>query len=154
MLFRPGTTRLPFGASERPRKSNRRLQRVELDPSTDAHARAAIEAYADSCASDMPWLAELLRASAVPEAGALTHCAATTQRVFALAQQWAAQQPDYAHAAWEHVRIHLDAALQVRTPASDISSSTAPSGAAVAPVTDGARTEAAEPVRTTQTKTD
>ncbi|SFH79828.1 hypothetical protein [Paraburkholderia megapolitana] len=128
MLFRPGTTRLPLRASERSRKTERRLQRVELDPSTDAHARAAIEAYADSCANDMPWLAELLRASAVPEADALTHCAATTQRVFALAQQWAAQQPDYAHAAWEHVRIHLDAALQVRTPASDVPNSTAASG--------------------------
>ncbi|MFL9875288.1 hypothetical protein [Paraburkholderia megapolitana] len=128
MLFRPGTTRLPLRASERSRKTERRLQRVELDPSTDAHARAAIEAYADSCANDMPWLAELLRASAVPEAGALTHCAATMQRVFALAQQWATQQPDYAHAAWEHVRIHLDAALQVRTPASDVPNSTAASG--------------------------
>ncbi len=117
MFFRPGTTRLPFRTNDRARKTGRRLQRIELDPATDAHARAAIEAYADSCALEMPWLAELLRASAAREHGEITHCAATTMRVFVLAQEWAAGQPDYAHAAWEHVRTHLDAALRARLQA-------------------------------------
>ena len=111
MFFRPGTTRIPFGANERKRKVGRRLQRIELDPANDRHARAAIEAYADSCAVDMPWLAGLLRESAVHGAGDLSTCAATVRRVFGLAQQWAATQPDYAQGAWEHVRIHLEAAL-------------------------------------------
>ena len=63
MFFRPGTTRIPFRANEQKRKVGRRLQRIELDLTSDRHARAAVEAYADSCAVDMPWLAELLRDS-------------------------------------------------------------------------------------------
>ena len=88
----------------------RRSARIELDPGNDRHARAAAEAYADSCAADMPWLAEWLRDCGRTEAG-LTNCASTVRRVFGLAQQWAAHEPDYAHAAWEHVKAGLDAAL-------------------------------------------
>jgi hypothetical protein len=59
----------------------------------------------------MPWLAEWLRDSAAGSSVGLTHCASTVRRVFGLAQEWAAREPDYAHAAWEHVRLHLEAAL-------------------------------------------
>jgi hypothetical protein len=111
MFFRPGTTRIPFRANEQKRKVGRRLQRIELDLTSDRHARAAVEAYADSCAVDMPWLAELLRDSVTHGAEDLSACATTVRRVFGLAQEWAANQPDYAQGAWEHVRIHLEAAL-------------------------------------------
>jgi hypothetical protein len=111
MFFRPRTTRIPFKANEQKRKQGQRLQRIELDLTSDRHARAAIEAYADSCAVDKPWLAELLRESAALGAGDLSACAATMRRVFGLAQDWAAGQPDYARSAWEHVRIYLEAAL-------------------------------------------
>ena len=111
MFFRPRTTRNPFRANEQKRKQGQRLQRIELNLTSDHHARAAIEAYADSCAPDMPWLAELLRESAARGAGDLSACAATVRRVFGLAQDWAAGQPDYARSAWEHVRIYLEAAL-------------------------------------------
>ena len=118
MFFRPRTTRIPFKANERKRKVGQRLQRIEPDLTSDRHARAAIEAYADSCAADMPWLAELLRESAAHGTNELSACAATVRRVFGLAQDWAAAQPDYAHGAWEHVRIHLEAALnrQMKQP--------------------------------------
>lgn len=111
MFFRPGTTRIPFAADEKKRKAGRPLQRIELDLANDRHARAAIEAYADSCAEEMPWLAELLRESAAHGSTGPSACPQTVRRVFGLAQDWAAAQPDYAHSAWEHVRIHLDAAL-------------------------------------------
>jgi len=114
MFFRPGTTRIPLGANEQRRKSGRRLQRIELDPANDRHARAAVIAYADSCALEMPWLAELLRETAARGSDDLSVCAMTVRRVFGLAQDWAATQPDYARGAWEHVRIHLDAALNHR----------------------------------------
>ena len=86
MFFRPRTTRIPFKANERKRKVGQRLQRIEPDLTSDRHARAAIEAYADSCAVDMPWLAELLRQSEAHGTGDLSACAATVRRVFALAQ--------------------------------------------------------------------
>ncbi|MBN3762064.1 hypothetical protein [Burkholderia sp. Ac-20365] len=111
MFFRPGTTRIPFKTGKRTRTRNASARRIELDPANDPHARAATEAYADSCASDMPWLAEWLRESAAGGNVGLTHCASTVRRVFGLAQEWAAREPDYAHAAWEHVRLHLEAAL-------------------------------------------
>lgn len=118
MLFRPRTTRIPFKPNEQTRELG---QRIELDLSKDRHARAAVEAYADSCSIDMPWLAETLRRSAAHSSGDLSLCAATVRRVFGLAQDWAASQPDYAQSAWEHVRIHLEAALnrQLREPEDD-----------------------------------
>lgn len=119
MFFRPRTTRIPFTANEQKRKAGQRLQRIEFDLTSDRHARAATEAYADACAVDMPWLAEWLRESSAPGAGDLSACAATVRRVFGLAQDWAAAQPDYAHSAWEHVRIHLEAALSRRPKPQD-----------------------------------
>ena len=119
MFFRPGTTRIPFSTGKRTRKHSTAAQRIELDPANDPHARAAAEAYADSCASDMPWLAEWLRESASGGNVGLTHCAATVRRVFGLAQEWAGREPDYAHAAWEHVRLHLEAALTVHLRSKD-----------------------------------
>jgi hypothetical protein len=108
MLFRLRPTRIPFKPNGQKRKLG---QRIELDLSNDRHARAAVEAYADSCSVEMPWLAELLRHSATQSSDDLSLCAATVRRVFGLAQDWAASQPDYARNAWEHVRIHLEAAL-------------------------------------------
>lgn len=74
--------------------------------------RAALEAYADSSAAEMPWLAEWMREALGGPQPDLTRCAATVERVFDLAQAWAAGQPDYAGAAWEHVRASLHDALQ------------------------------------------
>ena len=67
----------------------------------------------------MPWLAEWLRDSAAGSSVGLTHCASTVRRVFGLAQEWAAREPDYAHAAWEHVRLHLEAALTAHLRSKD-----------------------------------
>ncbi|AJK46049.1 hypothetical protein [Burkholderia plantarii] len=111
MFFRPGTVRIPFAFRGRARERLRVMQRIGLDPARDLHARAALEAYADACAAEMPWLAEWLREVLGSPAPALTRCAPTVLRVFDLAQAWAAGQPDYARGAWEHVRGQLLAAL-------------------------------------------
>ena len=118
MLFRPGLTRIPFHAKDESSSGSRRLQRIELDLRRDRHAQAAVEAYADSCAVEMPWLAGVLREAAGGASESLTRCRGTVLRAFDLAHAWAAMQPDYAGAAWDHVRIHLDAALAHR-PAGD-----------------------------------
>jgi hypothetical protein len=109
MFFRFGTLRLP--PDSRVEGGGRGFDRVELDLAHDRHARAALEAYADACEADMPWLSEALRQSPAGRPERLTHCSATVLRAFVLAQARAAAQPDYAHAAWEHVRIHLTALL-------------------------------------------
>ncbi|WP_322013722.1 hypothetical protein [Paraburkholderia sp. J12] len=109
MFFRFGTLRLP--PDSRVEGGRRGLGRVELDPARDRHARAAMEAYADSCEPDMPWLAEALREAPTARPDRLTHCSSTVLRVFVIAQARAAAQPDYAHAAWEHVRVQLTALL-------------------------------------------
>ncbi|MEK6348044.1 MAG: hypothetical protein V4764_11230 [Burkholderia sp.] len=120
MFFRPGTVRIPFAAPLKARDRARAMQRIGLDPSRDRHARAALEAYADACAADMPWLAEWLGEMLGQPAPALTRCAPTVIRVFDQAQAWAADQPDYARTAWEHVRGQLHAALAERmAPADD-----------------------------------
>ncbi|KVU46712.1 hypothetical protein WK68_04685 [Burkholderia ubonensis] len=107
MPFRPGTSRSPSEAKHTAPACATGLGRVELDPQHDRHARAALEAYADSVAAEMPWLAEWLR-DALPDGGAgVTQCTATVERVFDLAHAWAASQPDYAAAAWERVRGQL-----------------------------------------------
>lgn len=115
MFFRPGTVRIPFAAPLKARDRARATQRVGLDPSRDRHARAALEAYADACAADMPWLAEWLGEMIGTPAPLLTRCAPTVMRVFDEAQAWAADQPDYARTAWEHVRGQLHAALAERS---------------------------------------
>ncbi|KVE34401.1 hypothetical protein [Burkholderia sp. BDU5] len=112
MLFKSGTIRIPFEPNGKARERMRPMQRVELDPEHDRHARAALEAYADASAVEMPWLAEWMREALGSPQPDLTRCAATVERVFDLAHAWAADQPDYARAAWEHVRGRLHDALQ------------------------------------------
>ncbi|KVL53694.1 hypothetical protein [Burkholderia territorii] len=111
MSFRPGTIRSPSAAECIASARVAGLSRIELDPQQDRHARAALEAYADSAAAEMPWLAESLderlRGAAQDEGAGLTYCGATIERVFDLAQAWAASQPDYAAPAWERVRGQL-----------------------------------------------
>ncbi|MGC3028671.1 peptidase [Burkholderia sp. DN3021] len=111
MSFRPGTLRSPSGAECIAPERASELSRIELDPQLDRHARAALEAYADSAAAEMPWLAEWLderlRDAARDDGSGLTYCGATIERVFDLAQAWAAGQPDYAATAWERVRGQL-----------------------------------------------
>jgi hypothetical protein len=114
MFFRFGTLRLP--PDSKVEGGKRGLGRVELDPGRDRHARAAMEAYADACEADMPWLAEALREAPTARPDRLTHCSATVLRVFVIAQTRAAAQPDYAHAAWEHVRVQLTALLAGTPP--------------------------------------
>ncbi|MGS0893124.1 peptidase [Burkholderia stagnalis] len=118
MSFRPGTIRSPSGAERIAPARASGLSRVELDPRQDRHARAALEAYADSAAAEMPWLAEWLgeqlRDAAQGDASGQTYCGATVERVFDLAQAWAASQPDYAAAAWERVRGQLQRMLGQR----------------------------------------
>lgn len=111
MFFRTGRTRFPPGSRVNGAGLGRALERIELDLPRDRHARAAMEAYADSCASELPWLSEALRLSPFGRAERLTQCSSTVLRVFVTAQARAAVQPDYAHAAWEHVRSHLTALL-------------------------------------------
>ncbi|VWB91525.1 peptidase [Burkholderia metallica] len=111
MSFRPGTIRSPSEAE----RSVSGLSRIELDPQQDRHARAALEAYADSAAAEMPWLAEWLderlRDAAQREGSGPTYCGATIERVFDLAHAWATSQPDYAATAWERVRGQLQRML-------------------------------------------
>ncbi|WP_180970618.1 hypothetical protein [Burkholderia sp. WAC0059] len=90
----------------------RPFRRFVLNLKRDRHAWAALEAYADACESDAPGLAHALRAQRREQSDRLTHCAPTVLRVFSLAQTAAADQSDYAHSAWEHVRRHLIAVLE------------------------------------------
>lgn len=109
MFFRPGTVRIPFAFRGRARERLRVMQRVGLGPARDLPARAELEAYADACAAEMPWLAEWLREVLDTPAPAPTRCAPTVIRAFDPAQAWAADPPDYACGAWEHVRGQLPA---------------------------------------------
>ncbi|WP_433704886.1 hypothetical protein [Paraburkholderia sacchari] len=113
MFFRSGSMRFPPGSrvNGSGRNRNRDLDRIELDLARDRHARAAMEAYADSCEAELPWLSEALRQSRFGRSDMLTQCSSTVLRAFALAQARAAAQSDYAHAAWEHVRGQLAALL-------------------------------------------
>jgi hypothetical protein len=115
------------------------LRYVTLDLASDSHARAAIEAYADSCAAELPWLADILRArlerlnssvdraqdrftglQAGLQAGfqedetapmPLTHCAQTARRLMAFACMCARTREDYSDAAWDHVMKSFDRML-------------------------------------------
>ncbi|WP_423759781.1 peptidase [Burkholderia sp. NLJ2] len=120
MSFRPGTLRSPSGAECIAPERASELSRIELDPRQDRHARAALEAYADSAAAEMPWLAEWLderlRDAAQDDGSGPTYCGATIERVFDLAQAWAAGQPDYAATAWERVRGQLQRMLAQPAP--------------------------------------
>jgi len=103
--------RFPPGSRVDGPDGGREFDRIELDLARDRHARAAMEAYADSCAAELPWLSEALHLSRFVAAERLTQCSSTVLRVFVMAQSRAAAQPDYAHAAWEHVRSHLTTLL-------------------------------------------
>ncbi|WP_322025007.1 peptidase [Burkholderia sp. BCC1977] len=120
MSFRPGTIRSPSAAECIAPARAAGLSRIELDPQQDRHARAALEAYADSAAAEMPWLAESLderlRGAAQDDGAGFTYCGATIERVFDLAHAWAANQPDYAAPAWERVRGQLERMLQQPMP--------------------------------------
>jgi hypothetical protein len=144
MFFRTGRIRFPPGSRVKDAGAGRDLDRIELDLSRDRHARAAMEAYADSCAAELPWLSEALRFSRFGRAERLTQCSSTVLRVFVTAQARAAAQPDYAHAAWEHVRSHLtalvsgspvsaDETVAGETPAPDSANGAADGTAAHAP---------------------
>ncbi|AXF20353.1 peptidase [Burkholderia pyrrocinia] len=120
MSFRPRTIRNPSEAECIAPMRAPGLSRIELDPQQDRHARAALEAYADSAAAEMPWLAEWLderlRDAAQDDGLGLTYCGATVERVFDLAQAWAAGQPDYTAGAWERVRGQLQRMLAQPAP--------------------------------------
>ncbi|QQK03954.1 peptidase [Burkholderia sp. Bp9017] len=120
MSFRPGTIRSPSAAECIAPAGAAGLSRIELDPQRDRHARAALEAYADSAAAEMPWLAESLderlRDAAQHDGSGFTYCNATVERVLDLAQAWAASQPDYTAAAWERVRAQLARMLTQPAP--------------------------------------
>ncbi|WP_322042403.1 hypothetical protein [Paraburkholderia sp. J67] len=111
MFFRFGSIRFPPVSRVNGAGRSRDLDRIELDLSRDRHARAAMEAYADSCEAELPWLSETLRQSRFGRSEKLTQCSSTVLRAFMLAQARAAVKPDYAHAAWEHVRVQLVAVL-------------------------------------------
>lgn len=111
MFFRSGSMRFPPGSRVNGSGRSRDLDRIELDLARDRHARAAMEAYADSCEAELPWLSEALRQSRFGRSDKLTQCSSTVLRTFVLAQARAAAQSDYAHAAWEHVRGQLAALL-------------------------------------------
>ncbi|WP_165093747.1 MULTISPECIES: hypothetical protein [unclassified Caballeronia] len=108
---------------------------MTLDLASDSHARAAIEAYADSCAAELPWLADILRARlerlnrSVERAQdkfaglhtgpqgdeadpmPLTYCEHTARRLFAFACMCARAREDYSDAAWDHVMKSFDRML-------------------------------------------
>ncbi|WP_322070479.1 hypothetical protein [Paraburkholderia bannensis] len=111
MFFRSGSIRFPPGSRVSDTSRSHNLDRIELDLVRDRHARAAMEAYADSCEAELPWLSEVLRQSRFGRSEKLTQCSSTVLRAFMLAQSRAAVQADYAHAAWEHVRVQLVAVL-------------------------------------------
>lgn len=116
MFFRSTIIQFPPAAKKRGEVGERDFGRVELNPANDPHARAAMEAYADSCETELPWLTDALRRSRHSRPDSLTQCASTVLRVFALAQARAAAQSDYSHAAWEHVRAQLIAELSPKPP--------------------------------------
>ncbi|VVE58803.1 hypothetical protein PIN31009_05366 [Pandoraea iniqua] len=81
-------------------------QEVVLDPAADPFARIAVEAYADACAQEQPWLAEALQRQ-YQLAGGTPSSAAAMWRVFHAAQRQAREGDAYDEAAWTHVALHL-----------------------------------------------
>ena len=86
MFFRSGRMRFPPGSRVDGPDGGREFDRIELDLARDRHARAAMEAYADSCAAELPWLSEALHLSRFVAAERLTQCSSTVLRVFVMAQ--------------------------------------------------------------------
>jgi hypothetical protein len=115
----------------RPGQAARGLRRITLDLEKDRHARAAIEAYADSCADELPWLADILRKRLVALNRSverngdqfdglnsehegpvpLTHCEQTARRLITFARMCANAREDYSAAAWDHVMKSIDRML-------------------------------------------
>ncbi|CAB3753542.1 hypothetical protein LMG29739_01759 [Paraburkholderia solisilvae] len=127
MLFKSKTMSIPFDFQESGESPPGCVQRIEFDLSSDRHALSAVEAYADACEHDMPWLSAQLRTQlqtqlrtrlqtqphsshTAPDDRA-TRCGQTVLRVFSLARAWAADKPDFSNPAWEHVQISLKAAI-------------------------------------------
>ena len=131
MLNKSGRGPLAWKSKIRPGQSADSLRYVTLDLASDSHARAAIEAYADSCAAELPWLADILRArleklnrsvdraqdrfAGLQEDEAapmpLTYCEQTARRLIAFACMCARAREDYSDAAWDHVMKSFDRML-------------------------------------------
>ncbi|WP_150668718.1 hypothetical protein [Pandoraea anhela] len=90
----------------RPASHRTTRQPVVLDPAGDPYARVAVEAYAQACAEEQPWLAEALQRQ-YRLAGATPSSAAAIWRTFHEAQQLAREGDNYDEAAWTHVALHL-----------------------------------------------
>jgi hypothetical protein len=135
MLNKSSGGPLAWKSKIRPQQSADSLRYVTLDLASDSHARAAIEAYADSCAAELPWLAHILRArlerlnrsvdrvqdrfpglqAGLQEDEAapmpLTYCEQTARRLMAFACMCARAREDYSDAAWDHVMKSFDRML-------------------------------------------
>jgi hypothetical protein len=139
MLNKSSGGPLAWKSTIRPEQSADCLRYVTLDLALDSHARAAIEAYADSCAADLPWLADILRArleklnrsadhtqdkltgfkadmhTSLEEDETtpmpLTYCEQTARRLIAFACMCARAREDYSGAAWDHVMKSFDRML-------------------------------------------
>ena len=131
MLNKSSGGPLAWKSKIEPGQSADSLRHVTLDLASDSHARAAIEAYADSCSAELPWLADILRArlerlnrsadraqdqfaglqeddaAAMP----LTYCEHTARRLMAFACMCARAREDYSDAAWDHVMKSFDRML-------------------------------------------
>lgn len=79
---------------------------VVLDPAGDPYARIAVEAYAEACAHEQPWLAEALQRQYQLDGGTPSSAAALW-RAFHAAQRQAREGESYDEAAWSHVALHL-----------------------------------------------
>ncbi|APD12599.1 hypothetical protein [Pandoraea sputorum] len=97
---------MPSSAHSSGHASARARQPVVLDPAGDPYARVAVEAYAEACAQDQPWLAEALQRQ-YQLAGGTPSSAAAIWRTFHEAQQLARDGDNYDEAAWTHVALHL-----------------------------------------------
>jgi hypothetical protein len=135
MLNKSSRGPLAWKSKIRPQQSADSLRYVTLDLASDSHARAAIEAYADSCAVELPWLADLLRTrleklnrsvdrtqnrfrgfqAGIQEDDAapmpLTYCEQTARRLIVFACMCARAREDYSDAAWDHVMKSVDRML-------------------------------------------
>lgn len=131
MLNKSSGGPLAWKSKIQPGQSIDSLRYVTLDLALDSHARAAIEAYADSCAAGTPWLADILRArlerldrpaertqdrfagfredeaTSMP----LTYCEQTARRLMTFACMCARAREDYSDAAWDHVMKSFDRML-------------------------------------------
>jgi hypothetical protein len=98
-------------ARDVPGAQSMHMREVRLDIDNDRHARAAVQAYADSCESEMPWLATVLRERLKTRQDS-PECAETVWRLFHVAWRRAQQNPDYSKNEWNHVREVLVSVLE------------------------------------------